>query len=277
VPDLLSSQLLGFPADARVLLVNADDLGMHPAINDAIVSSIEDGIARSCSVMAPCPGAEHAFALLRERPAIACGVHLTLVRDAPADRWAPIAPGPSLVDAHGLFPLHRDAATLLARARNVEVEREFRAQLDAVLRAGVAVTHLDFHCIADGGRDDILDVALGIAAEHGLAVRVWSDPARDRLRGTGLPVIDHAFVDSFALDVAGKAEQLAARLRALPAGLTEWAMHPGLDRVADDPADHGWEVRRSDHAFLTSPAARALVEEEGIELIGYDALVPAWR
>jgi hypothetical protein len=65
-------------------------------------------------------------------------------------------------------------------------------------------------------------------------------------------------------------------LRALPAGLTEWAVHPGLDGAADG-ADHGWAVRSSDHAFLTSPAARALVEQEGIELIGYDRLVPAWR
>jgi len=276
VPGLLSSQLLGFPADARVLLVNADDLGMHPAINDAIVSSAEAGIVRSCSVMATCPGTEHAFALLREHPSMVCGVHLTLVRDAAADRWAPIVPGPSLVDEDGLLVLHRDAASLLARARIDEVEREFRAQLDVVLRAGVRVTHLDFHCLADGGRDDILDVALGIAAEHGLAVRVWSDPARARMRSAGRPVIDHAFVDSFALDVAGKAEQLAARLRALPAGLTEWAVHPGLEGAADG-ADHGWAVRSSDHAFLTSPAARAIVEQEGIELIGYDVLVPAWR
>lgn len=277
MPDQLSSQLLGFPADARVLLVNADDLGMHPAINDAIVASIEGGIARSCSLMATCPGTEHALALLRERPAIACGVHLTLVRDKPADRWVPIVPGPSLVDAHGCFHLERDAETLLAKARIDEVEREFRAQLDAVLRAGVTATHLDFHCLADGGRDDILDVALAIAAEHGLAVRVWLDPARGRMHDAGRPVIDHAFVDSFALDVADKAGEFAARMRALPAGLTEWAVHPGLDPAADDPTDHGWAVRCSDHAFLTSPEARVLVEQEGIELIGYDAMLPAWR
>jgi hypothetical protein len=36
-----SSELLGYAPDARVLIVNADDLGMHQGINLAIVDSIE--------------------------------------------------------------------------------------------------------------------------------------------------------------------------------------------------------------------------------------------
>lgn len=52
---VLSSELLGFPADARVLIVNCDDLGMYEAINTAVIDSIERGIASSGSLMAPCP------------------------------------------------------------------------------------------------------------------------------------------------------------------------------------------------------------------------------
>jgi hypothetical protein len=40
-----SSELLGFPSDARVLIVNSDDFGMYQAINAAVVHSIEEGIA----------------------------------------------------------------------------------------------------------------------------------------------------------------------------------------------------------------------------------------
>jgi len=276
----LSSELLGFPPDARVLIVNADDLGMHPAINTAVVSAIEAGIATSCSLMAPCPAAAHAARLLRVRPGIPFGIHLTLVRDSPRDHWIPLAPKdevPSLLDAEGELFLHARAAELLARARPDEVEREFRAQIDSVLESGLTPTHLDFHCLADGGRDDILDLTVTLAGEYGLAVRVWLEPGLRALRRRGLPVVDHAFLDSFRLDLDDKAARFAALLRNLPAGLSEWAVHPAADDAqaqADDP--DGWRVRRSDHAFLLSPQARGLVADEGIVLIDYRPLQAVW-
>src|SRR5687768_2730792 len=73
---VLSSELLGYPSDARVLIINADDFGMYPSVNSAVVKSIENGIVSSCSVMAPCPGARRALELLRDRPYIPFGVHL---------------------------------------------------------------------------------------------------------------------------------------------------------------------------------------------------------
>ncbi len=48
--DRPSSELLGFTPDARLLIVNCDDFGMHDAVNAAVVESIENGIARSCSL-----------------------------------------------------------------------------------------------------------------------------------------------------------------------------------------------------------------------------------
>jgi predicted glycoside hydrolase/deacetylase ChbG (UPF0249 family) len=76
-----SSELLGFPADARVLIVNNDDFGMYHAINAAVVASIEERIASSCSLMVPCPWALHAMHLLRHKPEIPFGIHLTLFCD----------------------------------------------------------------------------------------------------------------------------------------------------------------------------------------------------
>ncbi|MEB0161079.1 hypothetical protein, partial [Pseudomonas sp. AH2 (2023)] len=84
---------------------------------------------------------------------------------------------------------------------------------------------LDFHSLADGGRDDVLDVALTLAQEHGLAVRVWLDRNREVVRQRGRPVVDHAFLDSFQLDVEAKDDLYATLLRSLPAGLTEGAVH----------------------------------------------------
>ncbi|MFC4562436.1 ChbG/HpnK family deacetylase [Nocardiopsis mangrovi] len=279
MPVAASSELLGHPPDARVLIVNADDLGMNHAINAAVIDSIENGIAGSCSVMVPCPGADHALRLLRERPRIAFGIHLTLVCETAGARWGPRAAAgtvSSLLAPDGTLFTPAQAPLLLARARPDHVEREFRAQIDAVADAGLAPTHLDFHCLADGGRTDILDLAVALADEYGLAVRVWLDPARQRLRSRGRPVVDHPFVDSFSLAPDAKEAEYARLLRGLAPGLSEWAVHPG----PADPAhavDGGRGVRRRDHAFLTSPQARDLLVEEEITVIDYRPLQQAWR
>jgi predicted glycoside hydrolase/deacetylase ChbG (UPF0249 family) len=278
---VLSSELLGFPADARILVVNCDDFGMYHAINAAVVDSIEQGIAGSCSLMVPCPAAPHAMRLLRRRPGIPFGIHLTLVCDTADYRWGPLTAKekvPSLLDDAGeLFkPTPAGRSELLARARLDEVELEFRAQIDAVADAGLTPTHLDFHCLADGGRDDIFDLTLALAAEYGVAMRVWLEPARQTSRRRGLPVVDHEFLDSFSLDLEGKAARYAELLRGLPAGLSEWAVHPGLDNDESQAIDPGWRVRQTDYEFLTSPEARDLLRHEGIVVIDYRTVQHAW-
>src|SRR5204863_8748121 len=87
-----TNALLGYPEDARLLLVNADDFGMYPAINEAVVRAFEAGLVRSTSLMAPCPGAPEAMRLLREHPGLPVGVHLSIVRDIASYRWGPLAP-----------------------------------------------------------------------------------------------------------------------------------------------------------------------------------------
>ncbi|MFC4044550.1 polysaccharide deacetylase family protein [Dactylosporangium siamense] len=263
-----------------MVIINLDDFGMYPSINAAVIASIEAGIAGSCSLMVPCPGAQDAMRLLRRKPEIPFGIHLTLVCDTTHDRWGPLTARervPSLLDAAGELFSPALRPELLARARLGEVELEFRAQIDTVIEAGLAPTHLDWHCLADGGRDDIFDLTVGLAEEYGLAVRAWLDPAREQLRHRGLPVVDHDFLDSFQLDLDGKAARYAQLLRDLPAGLSEWAVHPGLgteEARAVDP--DGWRVRQTDHEFLTSPEAREILQEEGIVVTDYRAIQQLW-
>jgi predicted glycoside hydrolase/deacetylase ChbG (UPF0249 family) len=275
-----SNALLGFAPDARVLIVNADDFGMYGAVNAAIIESIDHGIASSCSLMVPCPAARRAMQLLRLRPDIPFGIHLTLVCDAVRDRWGPTAPRsrvPSLLDETGELFAPARVTELLEQARLDEVELEFRAQIDAVMSLGLRPTHLDWHCLADGGRDDIYDLTVALASEYGLAVRTWLEPAGQKLRRLGLPVLDNPFLDSFSLQLDGKAAQYAELVRGLPAGLTEWAVHPGLgDRAAQGIEPEGWQVRRTDYEFLTSSVARELVEEEGIAVIDYRSIQHVW-
>jgi predicted glycoside hydrolase/deacetylase ChbG (UPF0249 family) len=284
VVDRMSSELLGFAPDARVLIVNCDDLGMHDAVNAAVVESIENGIASSCSLIVPCPAAANAMRLLRERPHIPFGIHLALIRDVPEYRWGPTADKadmPSLLDPH-TNELYIDTPTqraaLLAEAKLSDVERELRAQINAVVDTGLTPTHLDWHCLADGGRADIRDLAIALAREYGLASRVSLDDGRRKAREQGKPVIDNPFVDSYSITLDDKAATCERMLRNLPPGLNEWAVHPAHStNVWQTIEPTGWRVRQTDHAFLTSPQARKVIDHEDITVIDYQPLQQAWN
>ncbi len=271
-----TNRLLGYPVDARLLIVNADDFGMCHAINAAILRAFQDGIVSSTSVMVPCPWAPHAMQLLKEHPEIPFAVHLTVVRDFDGYRWGPLTAKdrvPSLIDETGYFYRNDRLPEVLARAALAEVETEFRAQIDAVLAAQLHPTHLDWHCLCDGGRADIFELTLRLAREYGLALRIHERRMAETCRRAGLLTNDHDVLDSYALDTVDKSARYARLLRALPPGLSEWAVHPSLgDAEARAMEPEGWRVRKTDFDFFTSPEARAILAEEGIVLMDYRAL-----
>lgn len=59
------------------------------------------------------------------------------------------------------------------------------------------------------------------------------------MRQRGLPVVDNDFLDSFSLDVDGKAARYRQLLRDLPAGLNERAVHPSLADQNSQALDGG--------------------------------------
>jgi hypothetical protein len=80
------------------------------------------------------------------------------------------------------------------------------------------------------------------------------------------------------MDPSSKPALYTDLLRELPAGLSEWAVHPGLDNpelLAIEPADN--HERQSDFDLWTSQLAKDIVAEEGIILIDYRVLQEFWR
>jgi predicted glycoside hydrolase/deacetylase ChbG (UPF0249 family) len=281
VPYSVSNRLLGYPDDARLLIINADDFGKSHACNAGVLRSIMEGVVTSTTLMVPCPWAPHAMQLLREHPGISFGLHLTLVSELSAYRWGSVASRdtvPSLIDEHGYFFSFQRMSEMLAQAELSEIDVEFRAQIETVLSAGMAPTHLDWHCLYNGGRADIFELTVNLAKSYGLAMRVFDRSAGDPLRAQGLPANEHDVVDTYRLGADGKAAWFASALRNLPIGLSEWAAHPALgtpEVQAYDPT--GWRAHPADLDFLTSPEAREIIEQEGIVLLSYKPLQHVWQ
>lgn len=276
-----TNKLLGYPDDARLLIINADDFGMCHAINEAIFRTLKEGVVRSTTLMVPCPWALHAMHFLRENPDIAFGVHLTVISDPVNYAWGPLTARdkvPSLITEAGYFYNFERMPEFLAQAKLDEMEVEFRAQIEAVLAANLKPTHLDWHALRLGGRSDIPDLMLGLAKEYGLALRVRGRPWMEKVQSQGLPTNDYDFLDSYMMGTVDKAARYAQLLRELPAGLSEWAVHPGLDSselLAIEP--EGNHSRQLDFDFLISAEARDIIREEGITLLSYKPLQAAWR
>ncbi len=275
-----TNRLLGYPPDARLLIINADDFGMCHANNEAILRTLREGVVRSTSLMVPCPWAPHAMRLLRENTDMPFGIHLTVVGDTANYRWGPLTSKtdvPSLVDELGYFYISDRHPEFLAGARLDEVELEFRAQIEAVLVAQLQPTHLDWHSLADGGRTDIFEMTLGLTREYGFALRVHDRARAERLRRAGLPANDYEVLDSYHLNTVDKSARFAQLARELPPGLSEWAVHPSTgDAEARAMEPHSWQARKTDLDFLISREARDILEAEGIILLDYRALQEVW-
>lgn len=274
-----TNELLGYPPDARLLILNADDFGMCLAENEATIQAIKRGLASSCTLMVPCPWGLHGLRLLQENPDIPFGVHLTAVSEYACYRWGPlIGPqhAPSLVDEAGYFYAEDRIPEFLARVNLAELEREFSAQIEAVLAAGLKPTHLDSHCHVHTRREDIFDMTVHLAASYGLALRASTGPLIHKLQQQGYPTIDHEVLDSYRIETGDKPAYYYKLLRELPAGLSEWAMHPGLGSPELQAITASWPVRQADFDFLMSPEARRLIQAEGIIILSYQALQKLW-
>jgi hypothetical protein len=117
-----------------------------------------------------------------------------------------------------------------------------------------------------------------LAIEYGVAFRVTGRTNIQKVQRQGLPCNDYNLLDSYLLDPINKPARYARMLHELPAGLSEWAVHPGLDNselLAMEP--DGNHFRQTDYDFWISQEAKDIVKSEGIILINYQAIQEAWR
>lgn len=270
VSDL--AERLGYRADARLLIINCDDLGMSHAANRGCFRAMREGVATSATLMVPCPWARAAAA---EAPGADVGVHLTLNAECDRYRWGPITWAPSLLDGDGGFP--RTVGDVWDHADLDEVRRECRAQVERAMLWGVDVTHLDSHMGTLQLRPEFFDVYLDLALEFRLPLRMGGASGQ---RLAGFPYRDLAaeegvvFPDHFVyLDGVGSRAAIEAVVAAgLRPGVTEVYVHPAEDTPELRAIGQQHDARIDDLALVTEGGLAASLDAAGVELISFRPL-----
>jgi len=284
----------------RRLVVNADDLGLTPGVNDGIFDAHEHGILTSASLLANAPATADAVRRARLHPALGLGAHLTLIDGAAI---LPPTRVPTLVEGDGRFRRSWKpfiVACLQKRVSLVDVERELTAQIERLLRAGVQLTHLDAHKHVHA-YPPIFSVVARLAVRFGIpVVRVpyerlsrWSQPdvGRDGWTARRQALLNAAmwpwarrnwrtaaslglrtphFIGRIHTGIVDK-PALHGLLRAIGSGVTELMLHPGyVDDALTGMSTRLLESRKQELDLLCHPDTRALILSERIALVGHD-------
>ena len=261
---------LGFPSDAKLVIVNCDDLGSSAWANSAIYRALREGSASSATIMMPCPAAADAAAEYDGEPV---GVHLTLTAEWESLPWRPLTDGSSLRDARGGFPQTVEA--LWDAADLAEARAECRAQIEAAVDAGIDVTHLDSHMGTLQLRQEYFEVYVDLAAEYQLPLRMVGASIEGMI---GFRCRDVAaergvvFPDHFVYSSVGSRAAIEAAIADLRPGVTEVYVHPAIDAPGLRESHPDWAGRVDDLALLESNWIRSAVEEGGGQLVSFAAL-----
>ena len=276
----------------KQLIVNADDLGLTPAVNRGVVRAFRDGIVTSASLLVTGSAFEDAVALARQNPKLDVGLHLALVEER-----AVLGPDvlPTLVDETGRFP--RTSTEFIQRAilggiSWHEVEQEIAAQIALFQKTGLRLSHLDSHQHLHMF-PPVFQIVRRLASwMDNVWIRnsagPWRKPPHVRmgrwiqqiglnltclsaraLHGSSLPEMPDGM---YGFDVGGclTPSSLEQILRRIPDGLYELICHPGEDDAETRTRYSHWGYRWAEELeTLTSPETQVALKKHGIALTSF--------
>lgn len=268
---------LGYPQDAKLLIVHADDLAVAHSVDAASFDALDKDAVTSASVMVPCPWLNEVAAYAKDHPNADLGLHLTLTSEWKIYRWGPVEAKDrvaSLLDPSGyLWPETSPAAQNI---KPEEAEREIRAQIERAVAAGIHPTHLDSHMGVLFSRPDLFAAYVKVAHDYHLpflAVKVAGERAKLlSLLSERDVTLDSIVMANPTVHSSEWKEFYGIAVKNLKPGLTEMIVHLGhddseLQAVTLDHPDYGSAWRQRDYDFVTSPEFKKMLEENHIVLV----------
>ena len=128
------------------LIINADDFGLHTAVNEGIISGHTKGVITSTSLLASGAAFNEAVEMAKKYPKLGIGIHIALVGGLnPVSDPSEI---PTLVTKEGVFvdSYVEFMKRIYSGSINYdEVRKEIRNQVSKIIDTGINVTHIDGH------------------------------------------------------------------------------------------------------------------------------------
>src|SRR5712664_4158041 len=276
------AERLGYAADAKLLIVHADDLAVAHSVDAASFDALNKNAVTSASIMVPCPWLTEVASYAKDHPDADLGLHLTLTSEWKTYRWGPLESRdkvPSLYDLSGyLWPETAPAAT---NEKSQEAEREIRAQIERAIALGIHPTHLDSHMGVLFSTPELFAVYIKVAHEYKLpflAVRIPNAPAQFFSLLSDKDVLTDSVVIANPTVHANEWRDFYVNaVKNLKPGLTEMIVHLGhddaeLQAVTLDHPDYGSLWRQRDYDVVTSPEFKKAFEENHITLVKWKDL-----
>ncbi|HTW30177.1 MAG TPA: polysaccharide deacetylase family protein, partial [Candidatus Sulfotelmatobacter sp.] len=282
-PAKTIAERLGYPRDAKLLIIHADDLAVAHSEDAASFDALDKHAVTSASVMVPCAWLTEVAEYAKAHPDADLGLHLTLTSEWKTDRWGPVASKdtvPSLIAPDGyLWPETEPAAQHI---KAEDAEREIRAQVERAIAMGIHPTHLDSHMGVLFSRPDLFAAYVKVAHEYNLPFLAVRTPDTSSAMLSQLSDKD---IVLDALEIANpnvrpsdwKAFYLTT-IKNLKPGVTEIIVHLGhddaeLQAITVDHPDYGAAWRQRDFDAITSPEFKQALQQNHIVLIGWKDLM----
>jgi predicted glycoside hydrolase/deacetylase ChbG (UPF0249 family) len=244
---------------SRLLIINADDLGISFEVNRGIFAAYEQGVVTDSSLLVNGASSQEAITMLKANPQFPAGIHIDL---DPLLGWE--SPGKEKFTRQALHQIMNESTFIK------KIKQEIHEQIEDFLDTGLIPSHIDTHHHVHGF-PRIFETLMEAMNKYGIKALRFSKKGytllgredilfppetaqwmEHTLREKGISHPDLLIDPLFPFS-----------LHELPAGVAELMAHPSM---GGDP----WRQRDLD--MLMDPLFMKTVRDEGIQLISFSEI-----
>jgi len=282
------AQKLGYPENAKLLMIHADDAGLSHSENQATIKALQTGSVNSYSIMVPCPWFFEMATFAKNNPNYDCGIHLTLTCEWENYKFGPVLPlseVSSLTDQNGHF--YKTRKDFKNNAKPSEIKKELTAQIEKALQFGIQPTHLDSHMCSVGVTPEILEIYKELGKTYNLPVFINKEFVKsislsdEKYNFENTLLADNLLIGNYTDFEKGELRNAYTKaLDNVQSGFNVFLLHPAFDDfemqgITINHPNFGSAWRQIDFDFFTSDQCKLKLKENNIQLITWKEITKA--